>query len=129
LQYFAFYQHSYSARLNTGVIWGNVTDSSHSIVQQAEVTARNAATGRILKGTSNAYGAYRLNAVPPGRYEVSVVLPGVFKGDRMKMFDVNVDARVKIDIELKIGNVAEEVRVSTETSLLESDTTFQTDRL
>ena len=110
------------SQTDTGVIWGNVVDGSQSIVQQVEIRAKNLATGLILKGTSNKFGAYRLNAVPPGRYELTATETGFSKAVEENV-EVNVDARVKIDFELKIGNVAEEVRITAETSLLESDTT------
>jgi len=60
----------------TGGIQGTVTDPSGAVVSGAEVTITNKDTGKALKTTSNASGAYTSGELAPGNYIVRVESKG-----------------------------------------------------
>src|SRR5439155_19347476 len=64
------------AQLPTGTILGTVMDASGALVPGAAVTAQNVETGTSRSALANETGAYRLAALPVGRYALRVGLAG-----------------------------------------------------
>src|SRR5881296_1280741 len=64
------------AQLPTGTILGTVKDASGALVPGAAVTAQNLETGTSRSTLTNETGAYRLAALPVGRYDLRVELAG-----------------------------------------------------
>jgi hypothetical protein len=58
-----------------GSIAGTVTDSSGSVVPGATVAVKDS-TGRVSTSTSDASGAYRVEGLPAGTYDVTVTEAG-----------------------------------------------------
>src|SRR4249920_1634034 len=67
--------------LVSGDLTGTVTDPSGAVVPNAQVTAKNAATGATRTTTSNASGAYRFALLPPGTYSVAATAEGFSKAE------------------------------------------------
>lgn len=66
------------AQIATATIRGNITTQGDSPqpAANASVVATNAATGFVVRSTSNAGGAYVLQALIPGTYRLVVTAPG-----------------------------------------------------
>ena len=61
----------------TGAISGILTDSQGGVIPQAEVTAKNVATGVTSRTTTNAEGVYTFPYLPIGVYEIRITAPGL----------------------------------------------------
>ncbi|MEK7404191.1 MAG: TonB-dependent receptor [Acidobacteriota bacterium] len=103
-----------------GTITGTVTDAQEARVPGAEATALHVETGIPFKTTSSADGTYVLPNLPVGRYEVSVSASG-FKTFRRTGVVLEVAQRLRLDVKLELGAVAETVTVSGEVSRVQTE--------
>lgn len=94
---------------------GTVRDGSAAPVSQAAVTATNTRTGVKTKNTSNDSGSYRFAALPPGLYQLAVERSG-FRIASVMQIQLDVGARLNVDVELEIGSVLETVQVTAEST-------------
>ena len=62
------------AQSDTGTIDGRVFDQTKAAVPGVTVTARNVSTGFTRSAVSSELGTYRIEFLPPGRYEVRAEL-------------------------------------------------------
>jgi len=60
----------------TAVLQGNVNDSSGAAVSGASITVHDPATGFHSSVLSDADGRYRVAAIPPGTYQVTIARAG-----------------------------------------------------
>jgi hypothetical protein len=112
----------------TGVLAGRVVDQSQGAMPGVAVTAVNTATNDTRTDVTNTQGLYRLTALPVGSYELRFELEG-FK--RVTRGGVVVEAAVPrtIDVQLEIGNLAEQVTVVADSPVLHSTTPTVSRRL
>ena len=104
------------AQSNAADIQGLVKDSTGAVVPNATVTARNPATNFTRATTTNDEGIYRIVAVPPGDYELTVEAASFKKAVAPKV-TVTIGQAAKIDdITLEPGPVSETVTVSDATA-------------
>src|SRR5689334_656336 len=103
------------AQANAADLQGTVTDASNALVPNATVTARNLATNLSRNAVTNDQGLYRIVAVPPGDYEVTVEAPS-FKKAVLTKVTVTVGQRADIDVKLELGQISESVTISDATS-------------
>jgi hypothetical protein len=111
---------------DTALVFGQVTDPSGAHLPGATVTARNLDTGisRALQTASD--GTYRLPALPPGRYDVSVELAG-FAAARRSGLTLRLGAEVMVDFQLQVAGLSEEVTIVGDAPLVETtSSTVQT---
>ncbi|HTF71729.1 MAG TPA: TonB-dependent receptor, partial [Edaphobacter sp.] len=107
------------AQIAGGSISGTVVDPSQSVIPQAQVTARNTATGVEVKAATNQTGYYEFPLVVPGAYAVTVQASGF--GDAVtSTFAVVTGQRSQVNVQLKLGSASENVQVSATTQLLNS---------
>ena len=102
-----------------GSISGTVVDPSQGVIPQAEVIARNAATGVEAKAATNQTGYYEFPLVVPGTYAVTVRASG-FGEAVTSTFAVVTGQRSQVNVQLKLGSTSETVQVSATTQLLNS---------
>ncbi len=102
-------------------ITGVVTDSTGAVIPGADVTATNIDTGVKQTAQTNAEGIYRLLNLLPGKYRVEAESPG-FRRFVQKSVTLRVGDNVDLSIKLAVGQVTEEVTVTSEAPLLESQT-------
>jgi hypothetical protein len=108
-----------AAQQTTGNIQGRVTDAQGAAVPGVTVTGRNSATGFIRTEVSDAEGAYRLNALPVGTYDITAELQGFTKFERKEVI-VNVGQAANIDVTLNVAGVQEAVTVTGESPMIET---------
>jgi hypothetical protein len=106
------------AQATTGSIAGRVTDPSHALVPQAVVKVRDEATGLAQETRTNASGEYTLAALPPGSYTLSVNKEG-FKAAVVAGIPMTIDARLRLDVELKLGVISAVETVTSQAPILQ----------
>ena len=114
------------AQVTTGSIAGSVTDASGAVIAHAHVVAHDIDTGVDTSATTNGSGAYNIQFLPIGHYQVSVDATG-FEKATIDPFSLEVLQTASFNIKLKVGNSAETVNVSAAAPILNtSDPTLGT---
>src|SRR5713101_6792815 len=104
-----------------GTVDGTVVDSSGAVVPSAEVTLTNAGTQEKHTQPTGNEGGYKFVNVIPGEYRLDITKSG-FKHFARTNVVVQVQQETHIDATLPVGQVAETLEVSAETSLLQAET-------
>ncbi len=107
------------AQAGRGSISGLVSDPSGAIVNGAQVTALNRATGVALHTVTNEAGLYSFVSLTPGVYVVTAGQKG-FESVARENVLVTVDQVATVNIALQVGNVTETVTVSGTTALVDT---------
>ena len=107
---------------STAVLNGTVTDASGAAVPNATVKITNGATGVTSSMKTDQSGAYLFPALPIGTYRVEVSAPA-FQTTVITGLQLQVATTVTKAIQLKVGQVSEQVVISAEAPLVESATT------
>ncbi|MEW5978273.1 MAG: carboxypeptidase regulatory-like domain-containing protein [Acidobacteriota bacterium] len=102
------------AQIVTGTITGTITDSSGSLVPNAEVSLLNSATGRERKTQTNERGDFVLVGLDAGTYSLTVRIPG-FKKHEVTNIVLATGERLALgNLQLELGNLSEELSVTAE---------------
>jgi hypothetical protein len=109
-----------SAQQVFGSIVGTVTDASGAAVNGAKVTISDIAKGTKSDTTTNESGNYTKGQLIPGQYQVTIEAPG-FQKTVSNPITVQVDAEVRFDVAMQVGNVTQEVEVTAAAPLLQAD--------
>jgi hypothetical protein len=107
------------AQFDTGTVLGVVRDPSGAVLPGATVTLLNIETGVVLTKATDERGAYEFFTVRAGDYRVTAELSG-FSPQALAV-KVEVGARQRVDVELRVGTVQEAVTVSAIAPRLETD--------
>ena len=89
----------------------------------ATVTVTNMGTGSQFTTTTDSSGNYVATPLQVGRYSVAVVATG-FKKDVKSAIQVDVQARVRMDFSLQVGDMTQSVEVVSATPLLQTDSSY-----
>ncbi|HWW82887.1 MAG TPA: carboxypeptidase regulatory-like domain-containing protein [Vicinamibacterales bacterium] len=116
-----------AAAQGTGDIVGRVTDSSGAILPGVTVTATSLATNFSRTTVTSDTGDYAFELLPIGVYEVKTELAG-FKS-QMSRVTLATGDRARVDVRLDVGAVAENVTVTAQAALLQTDTSQVSSRL
>ena len=108
------------AQAVSGTINGYITDASNAAIAGAAVSILNEQTGVRTQATANTEGFYNVSNLPPGEYDVSAEQKGFSKLIREHV-KVGVDAVMRVDLTLSVGNVSESVTVAAGAELLQSE--------
>ena len=103
-----------------GTILGTVTDPSGAVVHKAKVTVREVATGLTRSELTSETGEYSIPQLPVGIYDLTVEEPSFKKTERTGI-ELRVDDRLRIDVALTLGNVAETVQVEAAAPVVSTD--------
>src|ERR1017187_200371 len=103
-----------------GEITGTVTDASGAIVAGAHVTVTNSATQQVREASSNDSGVYAIPYLVPGTYAVRAEKPG-FKVTTQSGVDVHVDNVARIDFQLQLGEISQQIEVTGGAPLLNTE--------
>ena len=104
----------------SGSILGEVHDSTGAAVPEARVTVTNVDKNTVQDFVSDTSGMYNAPFLTPGRYVVSVEKSG-FKKATSAEIKLNVDAHIRSDFALEVGNITESVTVSESSPLVKSE--------
>ena len=104
-----------------GSITGLVTDPSGAAIGDARVTLTNLGTAEKRIQPTGSDGLYSFVNLIPGNYRIEVEKAG-FKRITQEPVVVQVQQSSKIDVALPIGQATETVEVTSETPLLQSET-------
>jgi carboxypeptidase family protein/TonB-dependent receptor-like protein len=107
------------AQFDTAAVVGTVRDGSGAVVPSAKVTLTAVDTGISIVRASGSDGNYEFAAVKPGRYVVSAEKTG-FAVALVDDVQVQVGARLRVDLQMPVGQLTEKVEVSAR-SLVETD--------
>ncbi len=108
----------------TASILGTVTDQSGAVVPNAQVTITNNGTGSSRTVTTNQSGNYTAADLPIGSYSVKVDAPG-FKAYEKTEVTLNVNATLRVDAALQVGQAQETVTVEANAVQVQADTSEQ----
>ena len=100
-----------------GIILGRVTDSSGLVVPAATVQITNIATSVTATSTTNDDGNFFTPYLIPGAYQIVVLKTG-FKKLVRDGVQVDIAARLEINLQMEVGAVSDSVTVTSEAPLL-----------
>src|SRR5690348_6723807 len=106
---------------NTGAIAGVVNDPNQAVIGGVQITATNEATGEARTTQSQGNGSYTISLLPPGSYKLEFKKDG-FKNAAHTALQVTVSETSRLDIQMELGTVQQEVTVSADAQLLETQT-------
>ena len=104
-----------------GSISGAVTDSTGAAIPGAQVTLTNTGTAVTQTQSSSSDGLYTFVNLIPGNYKIDIEKQG-FKHFTRANVVVQVNQASKIDATMAVGQVSETVEVTSETPLLQPET-------
>src|SRR5438128_7067409 len=107
---------------STAMLQGTVTDPKGAAVPNASVVVRNKATSSERTTQTDTEGNYQVAALPAGTYSVEVRLRG-FKTKMADQLAIEVARTVVQNFQLEVGDITEQVVVSSDTSVIETATT------
>jgi hypothetical protein len=108
-----------SAQVTGGSISGTVADEMGAVLPGVEVTVNNLETGFTRTAISDDRGAYRAPSLPVGPYEVRGELAG-FQTTIRTGISLTVGREAVVNLELRVGEITEQVVVTGEASLVET---------
>ncbi len=108
------------AQFETAVVVGRLSDATGAAVPNAEVKLTNVALGTTQTRRSSPQGEYEFAGIPAGAYIVVIEAAG-FQTTATSPITVEVGARQRADIQLKLGPVSQDVTVSLAAPQLETD--------
>ena len=113
--------HPLLAQTNGGSISGSVLDPQGNAIAGATVHASNVENGAVQTIQTTSSGNYRLDALIPGKYQVSVEMNGFqsYKADNVTVLIGNTTA---LDIQLQVGSAAQSVTVTASSTGIQTET-------
>jgi hypothetical protein len=108
------------AQQQLATLQGTITDQTGAVVPGVTVTATSIETGAARAAITNEAGVYRLPSLEPGRYRVAAELSGFSRAVRDNV-TLEVGATVGLAFVMKAGNVTEEVLVTGEAAVVQTE--------
>jgi hypothetical protein len=102
----------------TSALQGRVFDTSGGVLPSATISVRDPSTGFDVSVRTDPEGRYYVNALPVGRYTVSVTAPG-FRPEIIEALIVEVGRTMQRHFWLTVGDRSEMVVVRAEVPLLD----------
>jgi Carboxypeptidase regulatory-like domain len=109
-----------TAQFDRGSISGTIKDASGGVVPGVTVTATSVQTQTPTVAVTDATGFYTFPNLRPGQYVVNAELEG-FKKIVRENLQLDAGGALTIDFALETGAITEQVTVTAETPLLQSD--------
>jgi hypothetical protein len=106
-------------------IAGTVTDPSGSVVQGTKVHLMNMGTHDTRETVSTTAGTYRFDNLLPGTYQITAEAAG-FKAFVQSNMILNASTAATVDIPLTVGGVEQQVQVTAEAVLLDTESASNT---
>jgi len=112
----------FSQAVNNAQIHGVVQDASGAVVPNAQVKAIQTDTGRAQTTISGADGSYVLPTLAVGQYSLEVTSK-TFSRFLQTGIILQVGQNVMVNVTLSVGNLAQEVHVSGDAAMVETQNT------
>jgi hypothetical protein len=109
------------AQTATGSVVGIVSDQAGNVIANAIVSLTNVDTNQVRTAKTDNHGYYSLTLMPPANYRLSVEASG-FASFLQSNVRLDVGDALTINPGLKVGQVSEQVTVTSEPSQLQSET-------
>lgn len=104
----------------TGAIHGTIADTQSAVLPGATVTGRSPVLVRgPVTATTAADGTYRLPALQPGKYQLTVEMSG-FETKTLPDVVVGLEQEVVLNVTLAVGGVAETLTVSARAPIVDA---------
>ena len=94
----------------SGVIFGNITDSSNAPIPSANVLVTNESTASTESVKSNEQGYYLFPDLRPGTYRVKADVEGLRTTEKTGIL-LQVDQRARVDLTMQVGTLKEVISV------------------
>jgi Carboxypeptidase regulatory-like domain len=108
------------AQQTTATLTGTVTDPAGAVVAGVTITATNLSTNAVRETLTGETGSYTLPFLPAGDYSVTAVAPG-FQTQKIDRITLQVQQTARVDVQLRIGDVAETINVEAFAAVLQTD--------
>lgn len=108
------------AQTSQGTLAGVVRDTTGAVVPNAVVTLRGESDGLTRSVKTQADGAFRADALPPERYELSIAQAGFSKFDAQHIV-VNASVVNSFDVTLSVGSANDTVSVEAAQSGIDTE--------
>jgi hypothetical protein len=118
---YAFAVSSAWAQTDQGAITGVVQDDSGAVIPGAKVTLTATDTGFALDSIASRSGVFVFSPVKIGNYKLTASAPN-FQTTVRENLHLDIQQRLNVTLALHAGEVTQQVTVSTEAPLLESQT-------
>ncbi|HSL21537.1 MAG TPA: TonB-dependent receptor [Vicinamibacterales bacterium] len=105
----------------TGTITGTVMDETGGVLPGVTVVVKHVETGRAWEVITTETGVYTASLLPIGAYEVSAEMTGFRKFLRTGL-QLSVNDRLRVDVRLRAGDIAETVEVMAESPVVRTET-------
>lgn len=102
-----------------GNISGYVKDPTGAVVSGAKITLTNQQTGAARAGSTDNTGFYQILGLVSGTYAVEAEASG-FKRARTSDIVLGVDANVRADVAMQLGQVSESIEVTSSATLVDT---------
>src|ERR1043165_2737010 len=102
---------------STASVEGSITDQQGALVSRAEVITIDPAIGITRRVVSDSSGRYQIAALPIGDYRLEVRAQG-FQTKVLERLRIEVARKLTQDFQLQVGDLSQEVTVSTTSSEL-----------
>jgi hypothetical protein len=112
------------AQIDRGTVSGTIKDAQGGVVPGVTVTATSTQTQQTRTTVSDGSGFFTFPNLLPGRYDVAAELQG-FKKENRTGVQVDAASAVTLDFSLATGSLTEEVTVTSEATLLQTDVTVR----
>ena len=106
----------------TATVTGTVTDASGAAIVGATVTVKSVERGVTYTAVTNQDGLYRVSPLPVGNYELKVEKTG-FASVAYPAFVLTLNQVARIDVALKVGQIAQTVEVTGAAPILKTEST------
>jgi len=105
----------------TASLTGTVTDQSGAAVGGANVSAKDVLRGTSYTATTGSEGAFYINRIPVGTYDVRVEASG-FQTALQPGITLVLNQTARLEIQLKVGQATQVVEVTSAPPVLQTDT-------
>jgi hypothetical protein len=109
------------AQSTTAAITGLITDASGASIPGASITVASESTGLNRQTKSGNLGNYTVSLLPPATYRITVTHDG-FRPITRSGVELKVDQFARLDFVLEVGAVSDQVEVTANAPLLDSET-------
>ena len=117
----AGWAHGVSAQNPTATLSGVITDQQGSVVPGVNVAVINLEQGFQRQVTSDESGTFVVAFLPPGKYTIKAIHDG-FAPTEIRDVTLNVNDRLRLNIQLKVGSIGQQVDVIERASLINEGT-------